>query len=79
MASVVVVIRWLSALAVATVLTGFAFLLITGRYLNDGAVVVRFTARHGIHQGDVFVISGWVVAMVGLVYLVARGGGRWKQ
>jgi hypothetical protein len=71
-------IRWLSALAVGAVVSGFAFLLITGRYSNDGAVVATVTEKHGVHQGDVFVIAGWVVAMIGLVLLAAMGGRRTK-
>jgi hypothetical protein len=68
--------RWLIALAVGTVVSGFAFLLITGRYLNDGAVLARVTPNHGVHEGDLFVIAGWVVAMAGLVLLAATGGRR---
>jgi len=71
-------IRWLSALAVGAVVSGFAFLLVTGRYINDGAVVARVTENHGVHQGDVFVIAGWVVAMIGLILLAAMGGRRTK-
>jgi hypothetical protein len=51
------------------VLTAFAFLLLTGRYLNDGAVVVQVTETQGLHQGDLFVIAGWAVAMLCLLVL----------
>jgi hypothetical protein len=78
LANVPDVVRWLSALAVGAVVSGFAFLLVTGRYLNDGAVLARVTENHGVHQGDLFVIAGWLVAMVCLVHLAATGGRRDK-
>jgi hypothetical protein len=65
-------IRWACTSAAALVLTVFAFLLLTGRYPNDGRVVVEVTRDHGLHQGDVFVIAAWVVAMVCLLVLAVR-------
>jgi len=70
------VIRALSALVVAGVLSGFAFLLLTGRYLNDGPVLVTLSANHGLHAGDLFVIAGWAVAMVAVLVLTVRPGRR---
>ena len=64
------VFRWLCALTAAGVLTGFAFLLVTGEYINDGAVVVQVTHNHGLHKGDVFVMAGWAVAMLALAGLL---------
>jgi hypothetical protein len=68
------VIRWLCALVVGAVLSVFAFLLVTGRYINDGPVVITLTRNHGLHVGDLFVIGGWGVAMTALVVLVTRRG-----
>lgn len=65
-------LRWLSALVVGAVLSGFAFLLLTGRYINDGPVLVTLSSDHGLHAGDLFVLAGWVVAMVSLGVLVRR-------
>jgi hypothetical protein len=65
------VIRWLCALVVGGILSGFAFLLLTGRYINDGEVLIRLTQGHGLHVGDLFVIAGWAVAMAAL-FLLAR-------
>ncbi len=62
--------RWLCALATGGVLTGFAFLLLTGRYLNDGPVLARLDMERGLHAGDLFVIAGWVVAMLALAGLL---------
>jgi hypothetical protein len=62
-------IRWACALVVGAVLSGFAFLLLTGRYINDGAVVVSLGASHGLHVGDLFVLAGWAVAIAALVVL----------
>lgn len=68
------VLRWLCALLVGGVLSVFAFLLLTGRYINDGPVLVAVDSRHGVHAGDVFVLAGWLVAMaaVGLLLLAPR-------
>ncbi|MGY1779763.1 hypothetical protein [Geodermatophilus sp. SYSU D01036] len=68
-------IRWACAVVVGAVLSGFAFLLLTGRYDNDGPVVVRMTPEHGLHLGDVFVLVAWAVAMA-LLLVLARTGGR---
>jgi hypothetical protein len=64
------VLRWLSALIPAGVLTGFAFLLVTGRYLNDGPVLVRVAEDRGLHEGDLFVLAGWLVSLAVLALLV---------
>ena len=59
-------------LVVGAVLSGFALLLVNGRYPNDGPVVIRFGPAHGLHAGDLFVLAGWAVAMVALVVLTTR-------
>jgi hypothetical protein len=59
---------------VGAIVSGFAFLLLTGRYINDGEVVVALTANHGLHAGDLFVIAGWAVAMLALLILAALPG-----
>jgi hypothetical protein len=56
------VIRWLCAAVVEAILSVFAFLLLTGRYINEGPVVMSLSLRHGLHAGDLFVLAGWVVA-----------------
>ncbi|MGY1831694.1 hypothetical protein ACI8AA_14880 [Geodermatophilus sp. SYSU D01180] len=69
-------------------LTAFAALLVTGRYYNEGPVLVRVTAEHGLHRGDVFVVTGWAAGMLSLVGLLAyrrreapptSGGGSTQQ
>ena len=65
-------LRWLCALVPAGVLTGFAALLVTGRYINDGQVVVRFMDERGLHEGDLFVLAGWLVALLALAVLTPR-------
>jgi hypothetical protein len=61
------VVRWLYVVVIGAVLSGFAFLLLTGQYINDGPVLVSVTGRHGLHEGDVFVIVGWTVSMGALL------------
>ena len=58
------VIRLVSALIVGAVLTGFAFLLLTGQYVNDGPVMVAVSPTHGIHLGDLFILMGWATGML---------------
>ncbi|MGY1684746.1 hypothetical protein ACI8AK_04050 [Geodermatophilus sp. SYSU D00867] len=62
--------RWLFALVTAAMLTAFAALLVTGRYYNEGPVLVRVTAEHGLHRGDVFVVTGWAAGMLSLAGLL---------
>lgn len=69
-------LRGLLALGVGGILTAFTFLLLTGRYINDGPVVIELSESHGLHAGDLFVIAGWAVGMVALVQLARMGQGR---
>jgi len=62
-------VRWLCVLVTGAVLSGFAFLLLTGEYINEGPVVATLTRDHGLHAGDVFVVAGWVVGMLALAFL----------
>ena len=66
-------LRWLCALLVGGILSAFTFLLLTGRYINDGPVVIALTDSHGLHVGDLFVIAGWGVGMATLVLLTRNG------
>jgi hypothetical protein len=51
---------------VALVLTGFALLLLSGRYLREGPVVATVSENHGIHRGDIGIVSVWGLGMIGL-------------
>ena len=64
--------RWMYALVVGGIVSGFTVLLVTGRYINDGPVVITLTKTHGLHAGDLFVLAGWVVAMAALVLLARK-------
>jgi hypothetical protein len=68
--------RWLCALVVGGVLSGFAFLLLTGQYIREGPVLLSVTHGHGLHAGDLVVIAGWLVAMLALA-LLTRHPARW--
>jgi hypothetical protein len=68
------VLRWFCAAVTAAVVSGFALLLVTGRYISDGPVLAKLGGGHGVHLGDVFVLAGWVVAMVMLVVLAGPLG-----
>ncbi len=71
-------LRWLSALVVAGIVSAFAVLLLTGRYINEGPVLVRLSQTHGVHVGDLFVVLGWAAALLavgGLLRSAGRRGG----
>ena len=57
-------LRWLFALVLAGIVSAFAVLLLTGEYVNDGPVLVSLSEDHGIHEGDVFVATGWATALL---------------
>jgi hypothetical protein len=61
------VFRWAGALLTAAVLSVFAFLLLTGDYIREGPVLVTLSETHGIHRGDVGIVSLWVLGMIGLL------------
>ncbi len=69
-------LRRLSALVVAAVLSAFAVLLLTGRHLADGPVLLRLGADHGVHAGDLFVVLGWAVALLAVGGLLRATGRR---
>ncbi|MQA34005.1 hypothetical protein [Modestobacter roseus] len=64
-------IRWAAAGVVAVVLTGFAFLLITGTHRKEGPVVLALSYNHGVHLGDLFVFAGWAVSLLALLLVTA--------
>ena len=66
------VVRKLYALVVGGIVSGFTVLLVTGRYINDGPVLITLTKGHGLHAGDLFVIAGWGVAMAALARLARK-------
>ena len=62
----------LCALLAVVVLTGFALLLVTGRYVADGPVLLSLSAEHGLHEGDLLVVAGWAAGVAAVVRLVVR-------
>ena len=68
-------LRWLFALVIAGTVSTFALLLLTGEYANEGSVLVRLGEDRGIHEGDLFITSGWAVALLseaGLLFMRTR-------
>ncbi|SNS90636.1 hypothetical protein SAMN04488107_4258 [Geodermatophilus saharensis] len=63
-------LRWLFALVAIAVLSAFALLLVTGQYYNEGPVLVRVAEDRGLHQGDVFVLTGWAAGVLSLLGLL---------
>ncbi|MGY1703996.1 hypothetical protein ACI79C_05430 [Geodermatophilus sp. SYSU D00697] len=69
-------LRWVLGVVVAAILSTFAFLLLTGEYLNDGPVLLRLGEDHGIHRGDIFVVGGWAAALLSEAGLLLSAGRR---
>ncbi len=66
-------LRWLCALVIAGIVSAFAFLLLTGQYINEGPVLVPLTEDHGIHEGDLFIATGWAAALLSEAGLLLVG------
>ena len=69
------VVGLVCALVAVVVLTGFALLLVTGRYLADGPVLLTLSSEHGLHEGDLLVAAGWAVGVAAVVLLLRRRSG----
>ncbi|MGY1801847.1 hypothetical protein ACI78T_01045 [Blastococcus sp. SYSU D00922] len=65
-------LRWSSAVVLATLLTAAAVLLVTGDHALDGPVVWRPDYGHGIRAGEIAVFCGWVVGMTATATLLLR-------
>ena len=68
------VLRSLAALVIAGVLSAFAVLLLTGRYVNQGPVLLRLAEDHGVHAGDLVVVLCWAAAVAAVVGLLRTAG-----
>ena len=66
-------LRWLLAIVLAGIVSAFAVLLLTGQYINEGPVLVTLSAGHGIHEGDIFVATGWATALISEAGLLLTG------
>ncbi len=69
-------LRRLSALVIAAVLSAFAVLLLTGHYVGEGPILVGLGYGHGIHAGDLLVVLGWAAAVLAVAGLVRATGRR---
>jgi len=67
-------LRWVYALVISAVSSGFAFLLVTGHYIDEGEVVTSFTPDHGLHEGDIFVLLGWAISIIAVLALTLSSG-----
>jgi hypothetical protein len=62
--------RWLPPTVIAVVLTVFAVLLLTGQYVNEGPTLFRLAKDHGVHLGDLFVVTGWAASLAAEAWLL---------
>ncbi|TXR56281.1 hypothetical protein FMM08_09145 [Quadrisphaera setariae] len=58
---------WLATAVAVVVLTGFFVLIVSGRVVTEGPVVMVLSRTHGIHLGDLFALGGWCAAVGGLL------------
>jgi hypothetical protein len=69
--------RWLLGLVVLGVMSCFALLLIHGRYVAEGPVLLSLATGHGVHEGDILILLGWLIAVVAqLALLLSRSPSR---
>lgn len=59
--------RWAGVLTTAAIMSVFTVLLLTGDYVREGPVLVTLSSEHGIHRGDVGIVSLWTLGMIGLL------------
>ena len=69
-------LRRLSALVIAGVLTVFVVLLLKGHYTGEGPVLLRLDEDRGIHLGDLVVVLGWAAALLAVVVLLRASSRR---
>ena len=53
-------------------MSAFAVLL-TGEHVSAGAIPVNPGEDRGVHIGDVFVLTGWALALLAVARLLAAG------
>ncbi|PWJ55159.1 hypothetical protein SAMN06264364_10480 [Quadrisphaera granulorum] len=58
---------WTATAVAVVVLSAFFVLIVSGRVVTEGPVVMVLTRTHGIHVGDLFALAGWGVAVLALV------------
>ena len=69
-------LRRLSALVIAVVLTVLVVFLIKGHYTGEGPVLLQFDEDRGIHLGDLVVVLGWAAALLAVVVLLRASSRR---
>lgn len=63
-------VDWPSWAATSLVLTAFFVLIVSGRVVTEGPVLLVLTRTHGIHEGDLFALAA---ACGGIALPVLRG------
>lgn len=62
--------HWLTTAVTSAVLTAFAVLIVSGRVVTEGPVVLVLSRTHGVHLGDLGVLAAWCA---GVAAPLARG------
>lgn len=50
---------WLTTAVTSAVLTAFAVLIVSGRVVTEGPVLLVLSRTHGVHLGDLGVLAAW--------------------
>jgi hypothetical protein len=58
---------WTATATAVVVLSGFFVLVVSGRVVTEGPVVLVLTRTHGVHLGDLFALGAWGLAVGGLL------------
>lgn len=58
---------WTSTAVAVVVLSAFFVLIVSGRVVTEGPVLLTLTQTHGVHLGDLFALAAWGVAVVALL------------
>lgn len=64
---------WTATATAVVVLSAFYVLIVSGRVVTEGPVVLVLTRTHGVHLGDLFALGAWGLA-VGVLLASALAG-----
>lgn len=64
---------WTATATAVVVLSAFFVLIVSGRVVTEGPVVLVLTRTHGVHLGDLFALGAWGLA-VGVLLASALAG-----
>ncbi|MGQ7297578.1 hypothetical protein [Quadrisphaera sp. KR29] len=64
---------WTATALAVVVLSAFLVLVVSGRVVTEGPVVLVLTATHGVHAGDLAALAAWGLAVSALLASALTG------